>query len=320
MMVSSTVTDVLIVGGSHAGLSAALTLYRALHTSVIFDSRKPRNWCSSPTHLTPTWEHQSPEKLREASRAELQESGLCCFVEAEVERAEKLSNGLFQATDSNGGLWLGKKILLATGVKDIFPSLDGYQENYPQRIFPCLFQFGYEHRNTASAGLLALDGLANVVHSLRLADDAHKFADKVTIYTNANAPLAAEITDSTQYPYVRVNDRRIARLLSTSEDEKPTSASLPSITLEFVDGERIHESFLVHRPLTELSRKLSDQLELEYVPGGYIKTIAPFCQTSVEGVYAAGDCASMMKIIPNAMSMGAYAGAGIARELPKRDS
>lgn len=71
--------------------------------------------------------------------------------------------------------------------------------------------------------------------------------------------------------------------------------------------------------MTKLNRKLSDQLELKYVPDDYIKTVPPFCQTSVEGVYATENCASMMKIIPNAISMDAYAGAGLARELPRRD-
>lgn len=134
MALPSDLTDVLVVGGSHAGLSAALTLYRALHTSIIFDEHKPRNWYSAPVHLTPTWEHQDPEKLREACRMELRQSGLCRFIDATVQRAERLSNGLFRLTDANGELWHGKKVLLTTGVRDIFPDLDGYKENYPRRM------------------------------------------------------------------------------------------------------------------------------------------------------------------------------------------
>lgn len=130
----SPITDVLIVGGSHAGLSAALTLYRALHTSVIFDTNRPRNWYSSPVRLTPTWENQDPEIFREACRAELRESGLSQFVDRGIDRVEKLDNGLFQAIDAKGKLWLGRKLLLATGMEDVFPNLDGYEENYPKRM------------------------------------------------------------------------------------------------------------------------------------------------------------------------------------------
>lgn len=176
-----------------------------------------------------------------------------------------------------------------------------------------MFQFGYEQRGCPSAGLLALDGLANPLHAGKLAADAHKFTDTITIYTNANPTLAATISQSLQTPDIQVDDREIVRL--TPDSEAPKSSS---ITIEFTTGGTATQSFLVHRPLTKLNKGLAEQLGLEYGAVGEIKTSPPFCQTSMEGVFAAGDCASMMKIIPNAISMGAYAGAGMARELPKR--
>ena len=181
-----------------------------------------------------------------------------------------------------------------------------------------MFQFGYEQRNAASAGLLAIDGLANSIHAPKLAGDAHKFADNVTIYTNANAHLASEISTLLQTDGIRVDDREIARLTRASDKVEIAPPADPGIIVEFVNGEHAFESFLVHRPLTELDHTLSDQLGLEYIQGHQIETFSPFCQTKMQGVFAAGDCASPMKIIPNAISMGAYAGAGIARELPKR--
>ena len=178
-----------------------------------------------------------------------------------------------------------------------------------------MFQFGYEKRGAPSAGLLALDGLANPLHSVKLAGDAHKFVDTVTIYTNANPDLAAEISLSLHTPDIHVDDREISRLVPAPGASKASSSS--EISIVFATGETVTESFLVHRPLTKLKRTLPEQLGLEYGAVGEIKTSPPFCQTNVEGVFAAGDCASMMKIIPNAISMGAYAGAGMARELPK---
>lgn len=121
MMPDSIINDVLIVGGGYTGLSAALTLYRALHTSVIFDTHRARNWHSPPVRLTPTWEHQDAERFREAFKAELRESGLSQFIDAGIERVGKLNNGLFQIVDINGGLWLGRKLLLATGMDDVSP-------------------------------------------------------------------------------------------------------------------------------------------------------------------------------------------------------
>lgn len=168
-----------------------------------------------------------------------------------------------------------------------------------------MFQFGYEQRGAPSAGLLALDALANPLHAEKLAADAHKFVDTVTIYTNANSALAAEISQPLQTADIHVDDRKISRLTSAPEAIKASSSSSSAINIEFANGEKATESFLVHRPLTKLKDTLPKQLGLEYDAMGEIKTSPPFCQTSVEGVFAAGDCASMMKIIPNVVSMGA---------------
>ena len=173
-----------------------------------------------------------------------------------------------------------------------------------------MFRFGYEQRGTHSAGLLALDGLANVFHATKLADDAHKFTQHITIYTNGNQRLASEIETSLESKDINVDNRTIKRLVKSGKESEAV--------IEFENGETCRQGFLVHRPLSKLNNSLPQQLELAFSPLGEIKVTPPFYQTSVDGIFAAGDCASPLKIIPNAVTMGSYAGAGIAKELPKR--
>ncbi|KAF2179242.1 FAD/NAD(P)-binding domain-containing protein [Zopfia rhizophila CBS 207.26] len=317
-MSHSSITDALIIGGSHAGLSAALTLYRALHTSIIIDSHKPRNWVNTPTHLTTGSDFLAPEDMREQARAELKRHGYTTFVDAKVEKLEKVSMGadgspqVFKATDSNGKEWVARKIVLATGAEDEFPAIEGYRECFGQRIFPCMFQFGYEQRGSERAGLLAVDELANAYFATALAEDGHKFAQNMTIYTNGAPDLANEIRQSLKTPDIVVDDRKISRL-------RPGSATLSETIVEFEgEEEPVAEAFIVHRPRNHVDGTLLKQLGVEMAPMGGVKVTPPFNKTSVEGVYAAGDCASMKKIIPEAMAMGAYVGCGIARELPRR--
>ena len=122
--------DVLIIGGGHAGLSAALTLYRALHTCVIFNSSPPRNSYGTLTHLTPGFENRQPQEIFAKNRAELSLSGLVKFVDDKAERIERREDGSFGVIDARGASWLGRKLLLAYGVQDVFPDLEGYRENY----------------------------------------------------------------------------------------------------------------------------------------------------------------------------------------------
>ncbi|KAI0886475.1 FAD/NAD(P)-binding domain-containing protein [Annulohypoxylon maeteangense] len=303
--------DALIVGGSHAGLSAALTLYRALHTTVIFDDNKPRNHYGTAVRHTSTWEGKTPDEMREASRKELLSTGLTTFVDRSVETLVKTDDGIFEATDDTGAKWRGRKLLLATGSTDVFPDIDGYQDLYTRGIYPCMFQFGYELRGSSSAGLLAVDGLAQPMFATMLARDAAKSADEVTIYTNGNGTLAAELSASQLGSGVFVDDRPIARL--------SRGAGALSILITFTDGTWKTEDFVHHRPLTRVAGRFVEQLGLALSETGDILAPLPFCRTSVEGVYAAGDCASLMKIIPNAVVTGAYAGCGMSRELPKSE-
>ena len=90
MALPSTIVDALIIGVSHAGLSAALTICRTLHNTVIFDDHKPRNWQYSPLYLTPTREHHNAEALREASRVELLDSGLCRLLDTIIRPVARL--------------------------------------------------------------------------------------------------------------------------------------------------------------------------------------------------------------------------------------
>ena len=173
-----------------------------------------------------------------------------------------------------------------------------------------MFQFGFELRGSHSAGLLAIDSFAKAGPALKIADDAHKFTDYMTIYTNSNPALALEISQGKEVDEVKVDDRKIKKLSQDVERQ--------TVIIDFEDGSQAKQTFLVHRPLTKLDCPLAEQLGLELSPMGDIKVFPPFNQTSVPLIYAAGDCASPMKIIPNAVAMGAYAGAGLARDLPKR--
>lgn len=131
---NNTSADVLILGGGHAGLSAALTLARHQHTTIILDSDKPRNRWGTPTHVLPTWEGKSPAAFKRSSLRELRRLGFAAYAKAEIGQVEKDNEGLFHATSTDGGKWTGRKLLLAIGAEHIYPDIPGYKENFPDRM------------------------------------------------------------------------------------------------------------------------------------------------------------------------------------------
>ena len=128
-MTDSPILDALIIGGGPAGLSAALGLARLLHTAVVFDSGTYRNASSKHMHTVATWDHRDPADFRASIRKDLlARYNTIGFVDALVESVSKAENGLFKVTDVNGKGWLGKKVILASGVHDIYPDIPGYSE------------------------------------------------------------------------------------------------------------------------------------------------------------------------------------------------
>ena len=135
--------DALIIGAGPAGpagLSAALTLARQLHTVVVFDSSRYRNATSSPMHTVLTWDHKDPKDFRGAARQNILDGYQTVqFVDIELRAIRKTDKGLFEVIDNGEGKrWIGRKVILATGATDIFPEIEGYGERWSKGMYSVL--------------------------------------------------------------------------------------------------------------------------------------------------------------------------------------
>lgn len=126
---ASKIQDVIIIGGGPAGLSTALGLARQLYSAVIFDSGTYRNERASHMHNVLTWDHRSPEDYRAVARRELLTRYETIHIEnVAVNEVRRTETGNFEASDAAGKVWQARKLVLATGVKDIPPEIEGYPE------------------------------------------------------------------------------------------------------------------------------------------------------------------------------------------------
>lgn len=301
--------DVLIVGGGPGGLAAATGLARQLYSAVVFDSGVYRNARSEHMHNVPTWDHRNPKEYRTKARDDLlARYNTIHFENTAVESIHRTAKGHFEAMDSSGGTWTGRKVILATGVRDIFPEIDNYSDVWVKGIFHCLFCHGYEERGAASAGVLALGDLANTFGSMHMGRMARRLAEKVTIYTDGNEELAEQLrTTVADDPVMRIDNRSIQRL------SKGSQAAEVDITL--AGGDVVTEGFIAHKPKTEVNGPFARQLALELTDQGDIKTNGAMYESSVPGVFAVGDCATFMKGVTNAVAMGTVAAAAVAGQL-----
>ncbi|KAH7323794.1 putative pyridine nucleotide-disulfide oxidoreductase [Rhexocercosporidium sp. MPI-PUGE-AT-0058] len=316
--------DVLIIGAGPAGLSCSSSLARLLHTCIVFSSESHRNQESKHMHGVLTWEHRDAADFRAAARKDiLAHYSTTSFEDITISKIEKFERAdgtsLFKATDEIGKEWWGRKVVLATGIKDIMPNIKGYDECWGSAIFHCLFCHGYEERGASTAGVLAMDDCAPAPAALHMARFANRLVQKVTIYTHDNDSVTKDIEqalsqcnpDSKTRKNVNIDSRKIAKFVKGGKGGE--------IEVHFEDGEKKLEGFLAHKPKGALNVPFVDQLGLEVTPQGDIKTTPPFQETSVRGVFAGGDSATPMKAATVALSAGGLLAAGIAAQLGVED-
>jgi len=132
-----------------------------------------------------------------------------------------------------------------------------------------------------------------------MASNAAQLSAEVTLYTHADDNVTAQLRPLVKTPF-KIDARKITRLLNNKGGS--------SLTIEFADGTTKEETFLVHNPKTTVQGPFVEQLGLALTPTGDIVTAPPFFQTSVRGVFAAGDCITPYKATPSAIASGCNAG------------
>ncbi|KAF7885235.1 hypothetical protein EAF00_011053 [Botryotinia globosa] len=285
-MPPKSLVDVLIIGAGPAGISCAAALARLRHTA----SNKFRNEKSKHMHTVFTWDHRDPSEFRAASREDvLARYKTICFEDVAIQTIGKISkdgdgegSGIFKAIADTGKDWWGRKLVLATGARDIMVNIEGYEECWAKSTrlhLHCLYCHGYESSPAQSAGVLASNPDINSECRSKI---------EICIYS-----IQKFIS----------NDDPMSGL--TVIFDKKNGAGL---------GDHI-PAFLLHKPVTEQTNNLAHQLGIELTEQGDIKVTAPFNETSVIGVFATGDCAPMLKNVVGAMCSGTCAGAGVGSQI-----
>jgi thioredoxin reductase len=158
--------DVLVIGGGAAGLTAALVLARARHRVTVVDDQTQRNATADEFHGFPTRDATAPNRFRADALAELDSYGVA-ILRAEVTSARSTARGV-SVTLADGSTHHSDAVVLATGVNDELPPVDGLADRWGKSVFNCPFCDGWEHRDQPVVVIDAAPGadhLASMVRS-----------------------------------------------------------------------------------------------------------------------------------------------------------
>ncbi|WP_266364099.1 NAD(P)/FAD-dependent oxidoreductase [Tellurirhabdus rosea] len=302
---NSTLYDVVIVGGSYAGLSAAMTLGRSLRNGLVIDSGLPCNRQTPHSHNLITHDGRTPGEIARIAREQVLAYPTVSFLTDKVITARREEDTFVLATE-NGVELSARKVLLATGVVDEMPDLDGFAPCWGVSILHCPYCHGYEVRGR-KLGLLA-----NGDTGYELTKLIQHWSRELVLLTNGPATFTDEQRDLIARLQVPVVESPVSRI-----DHE--NGQLRSVV--FADGSRQPLDAMFTRLPIRQHHTLAEQLGcgLSTVPFPGLIEADEFGKTTVPGVYVAGDNSSPMRSVGVAISKGIMAAAWINRELIEED-
>lgn len=295
--------DVVIIGGSYAGLSAAMALGRSLRRVLLIDSGKPCNRQTPHSHNFITHDGETPAAIAAKARGQVMRYPTVSWLSDTVLSSRKTGEGRFELETASGKTFRARRILLATGVREIFPPIEGIEACWGISVLHCPYCHGYEVRGLPT-GILASGEKA-----FELARLISNWTDRLTVFSNGPALLTAEQREKLHTKNIQVQEAQIRGI-------QHQNGHISALLAE--DGHRFELQALYHHPQLEQHSPLAAELGCELDNGLYIRT-DDFMQTSVPGVYAAGDCTTQMRSVALAVAAGGKAGATLNMGLIAED-
>lgn len=286
--------DALIVGGSFAGLSAALQLARARRRIAVIDAGQRRNRFVDASHGFLGQDGRAPGEIVSDAKAQLLAYPNVSWRDGLGTQARRQGEGF--EVDVGGATLQARRLVLATGVVDELPGVEGLAERWGRTVFHCPYCHGYE-LNAGAIGVLASSPLS-MHHALMLPDWG-----PTTLFLNAAFEPDAEQARALAARGVVVEAVPIARITGAA-------------TVELADGRRVALAGLFTATRTRMASPLAEQLgcEFEQGPAGsYLRRT--MMETSVPGVFACGDAAMAFANVAIVVGDGAMTGAATHRSL-----
>jgi thioredoxin reductase len=286
--------DVIIVGGSFAGLAAALQLGRARRKVTVLDTGLPRNRFAGRSHGVLGHDHKPPSDILTEARQQLARYPAIKLV---IARADSVSGGIddFSVLTGDGESLGARRLILSYGVVDQMPDVPGFAEGWGTSIVPCPYCDGFEvagqHWGLVWSGRQSLN-------QVRL---FHDWTDRLTVFADGHdiAPDSRADLARRQVPVVDGRIRGIVRHGSHNA------------TMKLDTGPDVGVDILFAHPRTKPSASLHESLGFDTVntPTGIAIKTDERRETSIPGIYAAGDLANPgIPSVTTATWQGAMAG------------
>lgn len=286
--------NVIIIGGSFAGLAAALQLGRARRTVTVLDTGMPRNRFAGHSHGLLGHDHKSPLDILAEARQQLARYPTIKLLNA---RADSISGTIddFSVFTGDGEILGARRLILSYGVVDKMPPVPGFAEGWGKSIVPCPYCDGFEVAGQHWGLVWSGPQAHNQVKLF------HDWTDRLTVFADGH-DISPDIRADLERRNIPVVEGRITGV---------TQQGGHSATVNLDTGANLTVDILFAHPRNKPSASLHESLGLATVntPVGIALKASERHETSTPGIYAAGDLANpAMPSVTMASWQGAMAG------------
>ncbi len=289
-------TDVIVIGGSYAGMAAALQLVRARRTVVVIDSGLRRNRFAAHSHGFLSRDGTDPAEIAAIARAQLLRYPTLTWIDDTAELAQGTRDA-FTVSTRGHGTFHGRRLLFAMGVSDELPRIEGLAERWGRSVFHCPYCHGYE-LDRGRIGVIATGAMS--LHQAQLIPEW----GEVTFFVNGAIAIDEATRTDLESRGVAIEETPIARINGHAD-------------VVLTDGRILAFAGLFIASRNAPSSNIADRMgvEIEETPlGNQIRTDASK-ETSIAGAFACGDVARIPHSVSLAVADGAWAGAQVHRSL-----
>ena len=294
--------EVIIIGAGPAGLSAALILGRSRRHVLICDTGEHRNAASHAMHGFLTRDGIAPMELLRLAREQLHPYDTVELRTIKVVDASHHSDH-FELTLAGGSHIASRKLILATGVVDELPPIEGAEAFYGQGLFHCPYCDGWEHRDQP----LAIYGAGK--HGRKLALELRQWSHDLTLCTDGPAQVSSMERERLTRHDIKIREEHIARL-------EGKNGVLERIV--FINDQSLECRALFFRGHERQRSDLAEKLGCTFSKKGAVRT-GDYEATNVPGLYVVGDASRRVQLAIIAAAEGAAAAWAINTELLKED-
>ncbi len=293
--------DVVVIGGGAAGLSAALVLSRARRKVVVVDAGEPRNAPAAHMQGFLSRDGMSPRELLRVGRQEIERYGTH-LLDGMVEQVSRREHGGFLVSMADGRQVEGRRVLVATGLRDELPDVPGLRERFGRDLLHCPYCHGYE---VCDQKLGVLGGTPGAVeHALLL----RQWAADVVYFPHTDT-LSDEDREQLLARAVGVVEGAVAGIVV--EDDRLQGVRL-------VDGPVIERAAVFVRPRFHPHNQLLTGLGCEVDAQGWVRSDATG-RTSAPGVWVAGNAVNPRAQVITAAGEGSAAAIALNADLVEEE-